>query len=166
MFICPRFQDCSRSPPRHACHSTIALRLLLPRPRRRRGFGSFAVLCDLVADEPQAAVLYVYELQLAQEARRCGLGRYIMEALHQIGQRAGMDKAVLTVFHRNDGAVKFYRDALSYTVDPTSPSCFGEKAPYEILSFPLGRTEPAGLSDGSSGSSSPCTTLAASSNAC
>uniref|UniRef100_A0A8C3U8Y7 N-alpha-acetyltransferase 40, NatD catalytic subunit n=1 Tax=Catharus ustulatus TaxID=91951 RepID=A0A8C3U8Y7_CATUS len=48
-----------------------------------------------------------------------------------------MKKVMLTVFKHNHGALHFFREALQFEVDPTSPSvsgCCGDDSSYEILS--------------------------------
>ncbi|NXD46194.1 NAA40 acetyltransferase, partial [Copsychus sechellarum] len=48
-----------------------------------------------------------------------------------------MKKVMLTVFKHNPGALQFFREALQFEVDPTSPSvsgCCGDDSSYEILS--------------------------------
>jgi N-alpha-acetyltransferase 40 len=87
-------------------------------------------------EHPTCAVLYVYELQVQQHFHGQGLGRKLMDILHAIAKAQDMPKVVLTVFHANIGARKFY-DKLGYTVDETSPSQFGQREDYEILSFKL-----------------------------
>uniref|UniRef100_A0A670YR82 N-alpha-acetyltransferase 40, NatD catalytic subunit n=1 Tax=Pseudonaja textilis TaxID=8673 RepID=A0A670YR82_PSETE len=48
-----------------------------------------------------------------------------------------MKKVMLTVFKHNHGANQFFREALQFEIDDTSPSmsgCCGEDCSYEILS--------------------------------
>uniref|UniRef100_A0A8C3BV74 N-alpha-acetyltransferase 40, NatD catalytic subunit n=1 Tax=Cairina moschata TaxID=8855 RepID=A0A8C3BV74_CAIMO len=48
-----------------------------------------------------------------------------------------MKKVMLTVFKHNHGAYHFFRDALQFDIDDTSPSvsgCCGDDCSYEILS--------------------------------
>uniref|UniRef100_A0A8C5G4J6 N-alpha-acetyltransferase 40, NatD catalytic subunit n=1 Tax=Gouania willdenowi TaxID=441366 RepID=A0A8C5G4J6_GOUWI len=48
-----------------------------------------------------------------------------------------MKKVMLTVFKHNHGAYQFFRDALQFEIDETSPSmsgCCGDDCSYEILS--------------------------------
>ncbi|CAN7978069.1 unnamed protein product [Ixodes persulcatus] len=79
------------------------------------------------------AVLYCYELQLEPEVQRRGLGSFLMHALDVLAQRFRMCKLLLTVFVGNEGALAFYRGALGYRTDCTSP---GNGADYLILSKP------------------------------
>lgn len=79
------------------------------------------------------AVLYCYELQLEPQVQRRGLGSFLMQALDVLAQRFRMCKLLLTVFVGNEGALAFYRGALGYRTDCTSP---GNGADYLILSKP------------------------------
>ncbi|KAF6333671.1 N-alpha-acetyltransferase 40, NatD catalytic subunit [Rhinolophus ferrumequinum] len=48
-----------------------------------------------------------------------------------------MKKVMLTVFKHNHGAYQFFREALQFEIDDSSPSmsgCCGEDCSYEILS--------------------------------
>uniref|UniRef100_A0A3B5LBT3 N-alpha-acetyltransferase 40, NatD catalytic subunit n=1 Tax=Xiphophorus couchianus TaxID=32473 RepID=A0A3B5LBT3_9TELE len=48
-----------------------------------------------------------------------------------------MKKVMLTVFKHNHGAYQFFREALQFEIDETSPSmsgCCGDDCSYEILS--------------------------------
>ncbi|TFY83595.1 hypothetical protein EWM64_g425 [Hericium alpestre] len=62
---------------------------------------------------------------VSPDVRRSGLGKALMQGLHGIGRRWGMQKIMLTVFKANEGAVKFYR-ATGFQVDPSSPGYVGE----------------------------------------
>merc|ERR1719150_255506 len=63
-------------------------------------------------------VLYCYEIQLEQSVRRKGLG-----------------KIMVSVFKTNAVAMKFFKDALKYELDETSPDeAAGAEADVEILS--------------------------------
>ncbi|KDR24066.1 N-alpha-acetyltransferase 40 [Zootermopsis nevadensis] len=79
-------------------------------------------------------VLYCYELQLEEEVRRKGLGKFMLQVLELIGFSAGMKKVILTVLKHNAEAKAFYT-ALKYTIDETSPEDnVLEQYSYEILS--------------------------------
>jgi len=72
--------------------------------------------------EDEAAVLYVYELQLDVEIlARKGLGTHFMKLLEDIAENWEMDWIMLTVFNRNERALNFY-DRLGYAIDETSPT--------------------------------------------
>ena len=47
---------------------------------------------------------------------------------------------MLTVFHDNAAAMKFYKSKLRYVLDETDPSYFGEEANYQVLSKALVRS--------------------------
>lgn len=53
-------------------------------------------------------VLYCYELQLEQTARRKGLGCFMMQALESMAFQNKMQKVVLTVFKHNPAAIPFF----------------------------------------------------------
>jgi ribosomal protein S18 acetylase RimI-like enzyme len=79
-------------------------------------------------------VLYCYELQLEEEARRKGLGKFMLQVLELMGFSANMKKVILTVLKVNAEAKAFFT-ALKYTIDETSPEDnVLEQYSYEILS--------------------------------
>ena len=85
-------------------------------------------------EHPTKEVLYLYEIQIHESARRNGIGKRMMQILEIMAMQMQMRKVVLTVFDSNKGAFDFYTK-LKYQVDETSPSQFeGEEADYEILS--------------------------------
>uniref|UniRef100_A0AAY4A2C6 N-alpha-acetyltransferase 40, NatD catalytic subunit n=1 Tax=Denticeps clupeoides TaxID=299321 RepID=A0AAY4A2C6_9TELE len=62
-----------------------------------------------------------------------------------------MKKVMLTVFKHNQGAYQFFREALQFEIDETSPSmsgCCGEDCTYEILSRRTKYGEASGPSHG------------------
>ncbi|KAG7497409.1 N-alpha-acetyltransferase 40 [Solea senegalensis] len=82
-------------------------------------------------------VLYCYEVQLESRVRRKGLGKFLIQILQLIANSTQMKKVMLTVFKHNHGAYQFFRDALQFEIDETSPSmsgCCGDDCSYEILS--------------------------------
>jgi ribosomal protein S18 acetylase RimI-like enzyme len=93
-------------------------------------------------EHPTCIVLYVYELQVSTQYQGKGVGKHLMEIIHDIGQQQHpnlVSKIVLTVFKNNVGAMKFYKQTLGYVVDETDPSHFGhDTEDYEILSLSLG----------------------------
>ncbi|PSN54922.1 N-alpha-acetyltransferase 40 [Blattella germanica] len=79
-------------------------------------------------------VLYCYELQLEEDVRRKGLGKFMLQVLELIGFTANMKKVILTVLKHNPQAKSFFT-SLKYTIDETSPEDnMHEQYPYEILS--------------------------------
>ena len=51
--------------------------------------------------EHEEEVLYVYEIQLEERARRKGLGRFMMMVLELLAHKADMRKIMLTCFKHN-----------------------------------------------------------------
>lgn len=79
------------------------------------GFLSF-----MLTWEDGVEVVYCYEIHLEECVRGKGVGGRLMGVLEEVGRRAGVQKAMLTVFRRNEGAVGFY-EGLGYGVDEYSP---------------------------------------------
>ncbi|XP_025906712.1 N-alpha-acetyltransferase 40 [Nothoprocta perdicaria] len=82
-------------------------------------------------------VLYCYEVQLESRVRRKGLGKFLLQILQLVANSTQMKKVMLTVFKHNHGAYHFFRDALQFDVDDSSPGaggCCGDDCCYEILS--------------------------------
>lgn len=65
-------------------------------------------------------VVYCYEIHITAAQRGHGLGRMLMDIVHHVGERAGMSKAMLTVFASNRAALSFYK-SLGYSLDASSP---------------------------------------------
>ncbi|CAB1351356.1 unnamed protein product, partial [Coregonus sp. 'balchen'] len=85
-----------------------------------------------------------YEVQLESRVRRKGLGN------------TQMKKVMLTVFKHNHGAYQFFREALQFEIDDTSPSmsgCCGDDCTYEILSRRTKHAEASGHNHGGGGHS-------------
>jgi len=66
--------------------------------------------------------VYCYELQVTDEWQRSGVGRHLMAVLLAIGGHFRAHKVMLTVFKCNTIAMDFYRKALQYRIDRSSPS--------------------------------------------
>ncbi|XP_035885527.1 N-alpha-acetyltransferase 40 isoform X2 [Phyllostomus discolor] len=78
-----------------------------------------------------------YEVQLESKVRRKGLGKFLIQILQLMANSTQMKKVMLTVFKHNRGAYQFFREALQFEIDDSSPSmsgCCGEDCSYEILS--------------------------------
>jgi ribosomal protein S18 acetylase RimI-like enzyme len=73
-------------------------------------------------DKPTEEVLYLYEIQVNEIARRCGLGRRLMSIMETIAMRANMRCVMLTVFKKNQSAMDFYLHKMKYTIDESSPN--------------------------------------------
>ncbi|KAJ7307266.1 hypothetical protein JRQ81_009265 [Phrynocephalus forsythii] len=83
-------------------------------------------------------VLYCYEVQLESRVRRKGLGKFLLQILQLVANSTQMKKVMLTVFKHNHGAYQFFREALQFEIDDTSPSvsgCCVDGCSYEILSW-------------------------------
>lgn len=74
----------------------------------------------MITYEDGHEVVYVYEIHLAPEYQRKGIGRKLMGYVEQIGINVGVKKMMLTVFRSNQGAISMY-EALGYGVDKYSP---------------------------------------------
>jgi ribosomal protein S18 acetylase RimI-like enzyme len=105
-------------------------------PHAVLGFSHFRFTID-DDGEPAEAVLYVYELQLAEGARRKGLGLRMMQILEALAAKHCMAKTMLTVFNENAAAMSFYRSKAGYEIDASSPSCWDREEDFEILSKPV-----------------------------
>jgi len=92
---------------------------------------------DLDFDDP---VLYCYEIQLEEQVRGKGLGKFMIQILELMAFRAKMNKIMVTVFKDNTEAVKFFTN-MKYVTDETSPRYYDPMHPdnydYEILSKSL-----------------------------
>ncbi|KXL43409.1 hypothetical protein M433DRAFT_318990 [Acidomyces richmondensis BFW] len=88
-----------------------------PKMGEVEGFLSFMLTHDSL---PLVAVLYVYEIHLAQPLRGLGLGLHLMKAAEDIARRAEMKKIMLTCFVGNEKALSFYKSQ-GYLKDATSP---------------------------------------------
>ena len=85
--------------------------------------------------EHNKEVLYIFELQVAINGRRCGLGRHMMQICELMARKNSMKFVMLTVFKNNLNAMSFYRNKMKYDIDDISPSeCGDDDADYEILS--------------------------------
>ncbi|XP_067877664.1 N-alpha-acetyltransferase 40 isoform X2 [Heterodontus francisci] len=79
----------------------------------------------------------IYEVQLESRVKRKGLGKFLMQILQLLANSTQMKKVMLTVFKHNRGAYQFFREAMQFDIDESSPSvsgCCGDDCSYEILS--------------------------------
>jgi ribosomal protein S18 acetylase RimI-like enzyme len=76
----------------------------------------------MITHEAGFAVLYIYEIHLAVEARGHGLGRRFMQIAEAIARNIGpgIEKVMLTCFLSNVAAQAFYQK-LGYERDECSP---------------------------------------------
>ncbi|CAF9931539.1 MAG: hypothetical protein ALECFALPRED_005031 [Alectoria fallacina] len=79
------------------------------------GFLSF-----MLTWEDGIEVIYCYEIHLDEHVRGRGMGKRLMGCLEEVGRKAEVKKAMLTVFKKNKAAVKFY-ERLGYGEDEFSP---------------------------------------------
>ncbi|KAH7915820.1 acyl-CoA N-acyltransferase [Hygrophoropsis aurantiaca] len=94
--------------------------------------------------EVKQNVLYCYELQVARNCQRLGVGKMLTEQLLEIASAWKMQKVMLTVFKANKSADAFYR-SIGFSIDFTSPGYEDEdgwededdKCDYVILSRPI-----------------------------
>ncbi|CAO1635441.1 unnamed protein product [Parajaminaea phylloscopi] len=98
---------------------------------RVRRHGSFPAITHR-----EIEVLYLYELQVAREARATGLGSRLMALLVALAAHTEMRKVCLTTFLDNAPARRFYQ-RLGWSRDRTSPAD-SEGVAWEILSRPIG----------------------------
>ena len=94
------------------------LRYILVRPSI--GAEVEAFLSFMLTYEDGYEVIYCYEIHLAPHLQRCGLGKRLMCLLEEVGSRAKVEKAMLTVFIANNSALAFYQ-RLDYQTDDCSP---------------------------------------------
>ncbi|KAL2038258.1 hypothetical protein N7G274_008907 [Stereocaulon virgatum] len=85
------------------------------QPQVVQGFVSFMLTC-----EDGYEVIYLYEIHLSSYLQGQGLGKKLMDMMEEIGRKAGVEKSMLTVFTRNEGARGFY-EGLGYGIDEFSP---------------------------------------------
>ncbi|KAF2184966.1 acyl-CoA N-acyltransferase [Zopfia rhizophila CBS 207.26] len=83
------------------------------------GFLSFMLTYD---DPPYAdrPVLYIYEVHLSEVLRGKGVGSHLVQVAETVARRIGIEKCMLTVFNRNEGARRLYA-RLGYHRDGCSP---------------------------------------------
>ena len=79
------------------------------------GFVSF-----MLTYEDGYEVIYCYEIHLKPLLRGNGVGKQLIGMMEEVGRKAGVAKAMLTVFVENEGALKFY-EKLGYEEDEFSP---------------------------------------------
>ena len=65
-------------------------------------------------------VVYIYEIHLRKDARGCGLGKHLLNLVHRMGAKAGVEESMLTVFKSNASTLEWYFRA-GYAVDDCSP---------------------------------------------
>ncbi|MCJ1482967.1 hypothetical protein MMC06_003133 [Schaereria dolodes] len=102
-----------------------------------QGFLSF-----MLTYEDGHETVYCYEIHLESALQGLGLGRHLIGIMEEIGRSVGVEKAMLTVFLKNEAALRFY-EGLEYVEDGYSPRVrklrnnVVKKPDYIILSKPL-----------------------------
>lgn len=84
---------------------------------------------DVEVNQP---ILYCYELQVAEEIQRKGLGKFLMNVLFVISFQFKLTKVMLTLFTHNTVGIDFYTKSLAFRRDETCPYEEEEKC-YVIL---------------------------------
>ncbi|KAK0516464.1 hypothetical protein JMJ35_001067 [Cladonia borealis] len=101
------------------------------------GFLSF-----MLTYEDGYEVIYCYEIHLSPQLQGTGLGKMLMAMMKEVGKKARVEKAMLTVFKANKAAMRFY-ERLGYEEDEYSPrprklrGGVVKEPDYMILSKPL-----------------------------
>lgn len=85
------------------------------RDKSIQGFISF-----MITYEDGFEVVYIYEVHLNEAMRGKRIGTKLVEMVEEVGKRALVKKAMLTVFNRNKNAVRFY-ERMGYITDDYSP---------------------------------------------
>ncbi|KAL0623105.1 N-alpha-acetyltransferase 40 [Plecturocebus cupreus] len=71
------------------------------------------------------------------EARQKALGNFLLQSLQLMAGSTQMKEVMIMVFRQNHDAYQFFREALQFEIDDSSPSmsgCCGEDRCYKILS--------------------------------
>ncbi|XP_021353304.1 N-alpha-acetyltransferase 40-like isoform X1 [Mizuhopecten yessoensis] len=66
-------------------------------------------------------LVYCYELQVIDEYRRKGIGKFLIQILELLAYKTEMVKVMLTTFKSNKIGETFFMKAMKYTLDETSP---------------------------------------------
>ncbi|GAB4821276.1 hypothetical protein N2152v2_008322 [Parachlorella kessleri] len=72
-------------------------------------------------EEAGEPVLYLYEIQIEEQAQGKGLGKFLMQLLELVARKGRVTRLLLTVFHGNLAAQALYR-RLGYVLDDDSPA--------------------------------------------
>lgn len=120
--------------------------IILKRKEHDKGQDGFpevgGFLSFMLTYEDGYEVIYCYEIHLSPQMRGTGLGKRLMEMMEEVGKKARVEKAMLTVFKANRAAMTFY-ERLGYEEDAYSPrprklrGGILKEPDYMILSKPL-----------------------------
>ena len=122
------------------------LRYLLLKPKSSTDVPVEGFISFMLTYEDGHEVIYCYEIHLARQLHGHGVGKYLMGLMEDTGGKAGVEKAMLTVFLKNQQGLAFYKK-LGYSEDDFSPqprklrNGVIKKPDYVILSKPLKRRE-------------------------
>ncbi|KAI9785809.1 MAG: hypothetical protein M1835_003239 [Candelina submexicana] len=94
------------------------LRYLLVKRKRSSVVGAFLSFMFTIEDNHEVA--YCYEIHVADQLRGHGVGKHLMGVMEDIGRSVGVEKAMLTVFLKNEAGMRFY-ERLGYAEDDFSP---------------------------------------------
>ena len=100
------------------------------------GFMQYQFLPEENMHGHQIPVAYCWEIMIAEDYQGQGIGWQFMKMLEVLGRAWDMEKTMLTVFIHNPNARAFY-EKLGYVPDEVSPSVWGLKKDYEIMSIRL-----------------------------
>ena len=116
------------------------MRYLLVRDHAAPGVLGFASF--MLTYEAGKKVVYLYEIHLADKLRNLGIGKQLVNIVSHIGQNAGVEKIMLTVFVRNSHAAEWYTH-LGFSLDEFWPEARTlrsgpvKQTDYRILSRPI-----------------------------
>jgi ribosomal protein S18 acetylase RimI-like enzyme len=86
--------------------------------------------------EEECLLLYIYELQVAdrEDARRKGLGKFMLMLAEMLSKKSGFGGVMFTVQKTNEAAIKFYQSC-KYKTDAISPCNVDPMADEEDYSY-------------------------------
>ena len=86
------------------------------------GLKLHAMIAFRIEYEMTVKIAYIYEIQVAEEARGDGWGSQLIEEVERSGRSAGACGIMLTVHKRNKRAIHFYMSRQGFEISPISPS--------------------------------------------
>ncbi|XP_050623473.1 N-alpha-acetyltransferase 40-like [Macaca thibetana thibetana] len=95
----------------------------------KRVSGPEPATLDWAFDLTKTNMQTICEVQLESKVRRKGLGKFLMQTLQLMANSTQMKEVMLTVFKYHHGAYPFFREALPFEIDDSSPrisGCCGE----------------------------------------
>ncbi len=78
-------------------------------------FASYQISTEVDNEENELDVLYCYEIQVEENWRGKGIGKYLMSELYDIACSTKMEKLMLTVQKENKQAIQFYLGSMGYS---------------------------------------------------